>query len=258
MGRITEEEFLAALRERGASRLKVVQYRPNRRTIWSLTRNGTVLNLHEGYGDATPELIRHFAQIVADPRGRSPASRAARAAVKRYHPLRASLERLRKTRPRRSGNGRRPARRARVGPNCATPPQQAYLDGLYAFLNRTRFRGSLPHDVPIRLSARMKSTYGWVTLRHREGVRKVGELALNLDLMLAENDGKRLDIMLHEMAHVEAWLVHGERGHGATWKRIARRLGCEPAACTRQTILRRGGGGARVTRVPPLPHGARP
>ncbi|MEX0741325.1 MAG: SprT-like domain-containing protein [Phycisphaeraceae bacterium] len=213
----------------------------------------------------------HFEVIVANPRG--PVSAPARQAVLHYPPLQRALAEIRAMPARRSGrnggglnglnglngrNGRgagngRPGRAREVGPNCATPGQQAYLEALYAFLNRTRFDDRLPSDIPLRLSSRMKSTYGWVMLQRRNGKRTIGELALNLDLMLEENDAKRLDIMLHEMAHIAAWLLHGERGHGAVWKRIARGLGCEPRACTRQKIQKRSASRTRISRVPPLP-----
>jgi hypothetical protein len=41
------------------------------------------------------------------------------------------------------------------------------------------------------------------------------------------------------MTHIEAWLVHPERGHGRQWKEIARRVGCEATACSTQPIRRR-------------------
>jgi predicted SprT family Zn-dependent metalloprotease len=71
--------------------------------------------------------------------------------------------------------------------------------------------------------------------------RRVVEIALNADLMLEANEAQRLDTMLHEMAHAEAFLVHGHRGHGAVWRRIAGRVGCEPRACTAARIVRRRG-----------------
>jgi hypothetical protein len=41
------------------------------------------------------------------------------------------------------------------------------------------------------------------------------------------------------MTHMEAWLLHGERGHGRQWKEIALRVGCEATACSTQPIRRR-------------------
>src|SRR5690606_33180444 len=81
--------------------------------------------------------------------------------------------------------------------------------------------------------------------------RAVLEIALNVDLMLRANDEHRLDTLLHEMAHAEAYLLYGERGHGPRWRRIARRVGCEPRACSAVRIARRRRRDDPVTRVPP-------
>jgi hypothetical protein len=77
------------------------------------------------------------------------------------------------------------------------------------------------------------------------------QLALNIDLLLPGNEKALLDTMLHEMAHVEAWLVHGHREHGRIWRDVARRVGCEAKACTHMRMRRRKGGDA-VTHVPKL------
>ena len=254
---LTEEEFLSELRARGVATIRRVNFKENRSTIWSITGGGGVLNLHLGFALATPELIDSFARIVADPRGSSLPTRTAMSAVKRHPPLRDALARVRSKRPSLWRGLRLRRRTPKEGPNCATPAQQAYLEALYAFLNDSRFDGRLPTDIPIRLSRRMKSTYGWVTLHSVAGFRKIGELALHLDLMLEENDERRIDVMVHEMAHIATWLTQGERGHGAAWKAMARRVGCEPRACTRQTIQPRGDRGRAIHRVPPLPPGTR-
>ncbi|TVP54566.1 MAG: hypothetical protein EA351_12860 [Gemmatimonadales bacterium] len=249
---LTEEAFLDALRSRGADRLRRVRFRRNRRTIWSLTQGGTVLNLHVGYRQTTPDLLDHFALIVRHPRGGPPAVRRARDRVQRHPPLREALRRIRATPPPRSS--RRRARRClRPGPNCATPEQQAYLEALYRRLAARSFPDALPRMLPLRLSRRMRSTLGWVALGEREGSRAVGELALNLDLMLEVNDELRVDVMLHEMAHIEAWLLHADRGHGAAWKSIARRVGCRPRARFDTPLIARADRGDRILRVPPLP-----
>jgi predicted SprT family Zn-dependent metalloprotease len=84
----------------------------------------------------------------------------------------------------------------------------------------------------------------------RTGERVVLELAINHSLFLQGNETNLLDTMLHEMTHVEAWLVHGDRGHGAAWKRVARRVGCEPRACSARIIRRRRRNSPPLTRVP--------
>jgi predicted SprT family Zn-dependent metalloprotease len=77
------------------------------------------------------------------------------------------------------------------------------------------------------------------------------EIALNIDLMAEGSERQLRDTLLHEMAHAEAWLVHGERGHGAHWRRIARRLGCVPRACTTTPVALRPRGSPPSTRIPP-------
>jgi hypothetical protein len=52
------------------------------------------------------------------------------------------------------------------------------------------------------------------------------------------------------MAHVEAWLDHGDRGHGPHWRRIAKRLGCVPRAQTRERVPLRPLGSPPTRRVP--------
>ncbi|MBW3534879.1 MAG: hypothetical protein KY453_06630, partial [Gemmatimonadetes bacterium] len=53
----SDAAFLAALHARGARRLRRVSFRPNRTTIWSLTRGGTALNLHEAIRSAPPSVL---------------------------------------------------------------------------------------------------------------------------------------------------------------------------------------------------------
>jgi hypothetical protein len=222
-----------------------------------------VLNLHEAYRGAPWVVLRAFAVIArlalgAD-RGRRAEYRQAVERVRGWAGLEPALRRIRaahRRRPRRRGGARRSGP-LRPGPCCATPAQREYLRALFRYLNRTRFDGRLPADLPLRLSGRMKSRLGqmrgWVV----DGRRTVVEIALNEDLMLAGNGDERLDTLVHEMAHAADWLFHGGRGHGAGWKSWARRAGCSDRACTHAEIRRRPDRGSRVTRVPPLPEPAR-
>ena len=135
--------------------------------------------------------------------------------------------------------------------SCATPEQAAILAALYARLNRTHFAAALPADVPLRLSDRMSRRFGHIHYTRRAGQRAVAEIALNVDLFLRGNERHLEETLLHEMAHAEAWLAHGDRGHGPVWRTIARRVGCEARACSRVRIRRRVRG-SRVTDVPVL------
>ena len=60
----------------------------------------------------------------------------------------------------------------------------------------------------------------------------------------------QLDTLIHEMAHIEAWLLHNDGGHGDDWKRIARRVGCVDLACAGRGPRRRGRGQPPTDRVP--------
>ncbi|MDT8368372.1 MAG: SprT family zinc-dependent metalloprotease [Longimicrobiales bacterium] len=141
-----------------------------------------------------------------------------------------------------------------VGPCCATPLQIEYLRKLYLYLNRSRFGGRLPARVPIRLSNRMTTRLGQMVPGEIDGRRRVLEIALNVDLMLAGNGRIRLDTLVHEMAHAADWIFDGQVGHGPTWKGWAFRSGCEVTTCCTARIRRRRRGEG-VTRVPPLPRG---
>ena len=76
----SSEEFLRELKARGARRLKTVRFRANRSTIWSLTQDATVLNLHVAYRRAPSGILDAFATIV---RGRGYRTAAVKKAAER-------------------------------------------------------------------------------------------------------------------------------------------------------------------------------
>ena len=244
--RHTPESFRAALRRRGATRLRRVTFRRNRSTVWSLTQRGTTLNLHVAYQDAPTHIIDAFAVIVRSGGVATAASRAAGATVVEWPELTRALEEARSTAHRR--------RRAAVERCCGTEEQREYLRALYRYFNRTRFDGILPEDVPLRLSSRMRSSLGHMMPgRHRNGHRYVAEIALNVDLLLPGNGAERVDTLLHEMAHAADYLTSGERGHGSSWRAWARYAGCRPMTLYDRPVKRRRTRRTKVTRVPPLP-----
>ena len=237
----TPETILALLHVRGADRLRSVVLRRNRRTLWSLTRRGTVLNLHEAYARAPDSLIDAFAELVRGAPSRSRAYDRARREVAAWPGVHRAMR----------AAGWKP-------PRCAaTPAQRVHLRRLYRFLNATRFEGRLPAAIPIRLSGRFRRRLGQMVSGYDAGRRVVREIALGVELMLRENDALRIDTLLHEMAHAIHFLDEGGLDHGPRWRWWARRVGCEPRACRKGPVQRPREAGALITRVPPLPEGWR-
>ncbi|HEX7051958.1 MAG TPA: SprT-like domain-containing protein [Longimicrobiales bacterium] len=218
--------LLAALHARGVRSIHRVAFKENRTRLLSVSRDGATLYAHTCYRGAPAEVHAAIATFLTAARG----SAEQRAAVARIRDWGAAH---RPPATDRTGAPRPP----RPGPCCATPAQRARLIALYGALNEERFAGRLPARVPLRLSRRMSRRLGHVRY-HRDsaGARTVIELALNADLVLDGNETVLRDTLLHEMAHIEAWLEHGEGGHGAVWRRIALRVGCEPRACMQRAL----------------------
>ncbi len=278
----THERFLAELRRRGADSIRRVVFRNNRTRLLSISRDRVTLNVHVCFLSAPADVLDAVARFVtADPR--TAAHRRAVAALRAWPGVEDGLS---------AARARRPARpSSRPIDCCASPEQRAFLRELYARLNASRFGGRLPADLPLRVSARMARRLGQVRFDGGGGgapvgagraagagagngvdfpgsaapalappaARRIIDLALSADLFVDGNERELLDTMLHEMAHVEAYLVHGHKGHGGPWKAVARRVGCEARACTRRRIHRRRRGAPIPMRVPDLPGmGARP
>lgn len=251
----SSEETLRELRSRGAKRLKRVNFRANRSTIWSLTQDATVLNLHVAYRRAPSSILDAFATIVRGRGWRTAAVREASAKVRDWPGLTPVLDAVRTSHAQRQ---KRALSRCdgddEVTHCCATPEQRAYLKALYRYLNKTRFDGLLPDDIPVRLSSRMSVSLGhMIPGRDRRRGRFVVELALNVDLMLEGNGAERMDTLIHEMAHVADWLLDGKYGHGETWRKWARHAGCRAESRYDRPVVRRRRRRQPVTRVPPLP-----
>lgn len=231
---LSEEEILGLLRARGLGFVHEVRFRPNRSRLISLSADRRRLNLHECFRAAPGRVLDAVADFATAP-ARSRAFRDAVERMREWHEGQVAEYGL-----------------GEPITSCGTPDQLLYLKGVYDQLNGSHFQGALPRDLPIRLSDRMSRRFGHVSYaRTVQGQRKVAELALNIDLLLPGNERALVDTMLHEMAHVEAWLVDGHRQHGPAWRRVARRVGCEARACTHMRLRRRKAGG-EVTHVPAL------
>jgi predicted SprT family Zn-dependent metalloprotease len=235
---LTEAEFIDAMRIRGVNGIRRVRYRPNRSRLISLSPDRASLNLHECFRGATDPVLDAIAAFV---RGgsRSPETRQAIETMRAWSEGQTPADPL-------------GASARRGSASAGTREQMAFLKAAYRHFNRARFRGLLPENVSIRLSQKMIRRFGHVEYhRRRNDARAIAEIALNIDLLLEGNERPLIDTMLHEMAHIEAWVVHGHRGHGEPWQRIAERVGCEVNSHS-HVRLRRRRNGADVTRVPDL------
>lgn len=237
------------LRTRGARRLRRVSFRRNRATLWSLTRGGTRLNLHQAYRTAPEDVLDAFAVLVRTGGRPGPATERARATVRSWPGIARALRRIRQEDTERVDTD---GTALGLVPCSGTPDQQAWLRDAYRHLNRTRLDGRLPDGLALRFSRRMRSSLGHMRPgTDREGRRTVLEIALNLDLVLEGNEGPLVDTLLHEMAHAASWLLDGTRDHGPSWRRWAARVGCAVRTRHTGTFQHRRRRGDRVPRVPP-------
>lgn len=227
MSHATTDRLLHALRARGSG-IRRIRYRENRSVLLSVSRDGRTLNSHACFREAPEGVLDAVVEFLSSGR-RSAASRRALETLRGWEGAREGLERARR---------RRPRRRSRPLNGAETAPVRALFDEF----NRARFGGALP-DIGLRLSRRMTRTLGTIAYATEgdagaEGGRRVREIAIAADLLLPENRAVLEDTLLHEMAHAEAWLAHGHRGHGAVWRRVAERVGCTPRALTHTRIRR--------------------
>ena len=232
---LSHEDLRRALARRGCRRLTTVRFKRNRGRIVSLSKDGTTLNIHACYQEATDEAMNAVVTFLKAGR-RSYAYREAIRAMREFFDAHAGKYVAL------SGEeeDHRVTRDVQRLPCVGTAAQRAFLREAYTRYNQIHFDGVLPSSVHIRLSERMKSRLGHVRYHTTSaGERVVLELALNIHLMLPRNEDALLDTVLHEMTHMEAWLVHGERSHSLQWKLIANRVGCEARACSTQSIRRR-------------------
>ena len=218
------DDFIRLLEARGVNGIARVRFKPNRSRLISLSMDHRALNLHECFRGAPDPVLDAIATFLAAPHG-SAGQRTAVRVMRVWSEGQAPED---------------PADRPlRLRASAGTPAQQQFLLEAYRQLNRCLFGDRLPDRIPLRLSHRMARRFGHVEYRRVRGeAREIAELALNADLLIAGNERHLLDTLLHEMAHVEAWVIHGHRGHGAVWRRCARRLGCEVRALSWVRIRR--------------------
>lgn len=229
--------MLRELRARGVDDVRQVRFRNNRSRLISLSADRVRLNLHDCFRAAAPDVVDAIADFAS-----------ARAATLGY---RRAIRRLQSWHAAQVRNAEQEVERPSTA-CCGTPAQLHLLGHCYRQLNRVHFGGALPELTPVRLSDRMTRRLGHVHYGRNPEQRSVIEIALNVDLLLPGNEQALVDTLLHEMAHAEAWLAHGHRGHGRTWRRIAARVGCDARACSDMRIRRRRRGTPATERVPEL------
>jgi hypothetical protein len=171
--------------------------------LLSVSVDGETLNSHECFRDAPGPILEAIARFLRARRG-SAGQREALAVIRDWEGARRGIARVRASRaPRRAG----------PGPGAAVQ----VLQGLFDRFNRERFHGCLP-AVPLRISRRMSRSLGTIACEQAGSGRVVRGITISADLLVPGNEAVLLDTMLHEMAHAEAWLEHGHRGHGAVWR----------------------------------------
>lgn len=253
----TETSLLQIIRSQSGRDFSRVQFKANRVRLLSVSRDGATLYLHASFRAAPQGVVDAIAAFLRAGQGSAASTRAA-AQLRRWASAQAATD-LVGTGAAGSDSGsagpvpattlRRPPRPGRC---CGTPAQRRFLTELYRDFNRTNCGNRLPADLPLRFSDRMRRRLGHFRYYSSPaGTRVVVEIAINIDLMAAGSEQQLRDTLLHEMAHVEAWLEYGDRGHGPDWRRIARRFGCVPRACTAAPVALRQPGSLPTTRVPP-------
>ena len=220
------DRLLSRLRERGAG-IHRIRYRENRTVLLSVSRDGRTLNCHAAFRMAPARIVDAIAIFLRSRPGTPDYDRALER-IRGWEGARKGLERARR-------RGARQSARLLAGPPT---PEAAAIGRVYRQFNRSRFGGRLP-EVPIRVSRRMTRSLGTISYGGRGDERRVREIAISADLLAPANRAVLEDTLLHEMAHAEAWLRHGHRGHGAVWRSIANRVGCTPSALIHTRIRRR-------------------
>lgn len=232
--RFSPDTMLRALVRRGCRKLADIRFKRNRGRIISLSKDGRTLHVHACFQDAPDEIVsavvtflkagqrsyayRESIRIMRDYFDAHGQKYAPTSAEEEDHRVRRDIDRL---------------------PCVGNSEQRAFLREAFARYNSGLFGSKLP-TVKLRLSDRMRSRLGHIRYHTTSTEERIVlELAINIHLMLPGNEAVLLDTLLHEMTHMEAWLMHGERAHGPQWKAIAKRVGCEATACSTQRIRRR-------------------
>lgn len=202
----------------GLTRVSAVVAHENRAVMVSLTDRG-VLRVHRGYVFAPDAVLQAIIRFVTRRTPRAVRLRAQRELlafpIDDYVPV--------------PPPG---ARRQRLRPEDLELLQR--LELLRRELNREFFQDALP-DIPIRLSRRMRTRLGELTLEDRTG-RPV-EIAMSRRHVERDLWSEVRQTLLHEMVHLWQADVGLTVDHGPAFRRKAREVGIEPSAL--RTVLSR-------------------
>lgn len=195
----------------GLTRVVAVEAHENRTVMVSLDRRG-VLRVHRAYLFAPDAVLQAIIRFVTPRTPRAVRLRAQRELlafpVGDYVPAPPP-----------------PARRDRLRPEDQEMLRR--LEQLRQELNREYFQDALP-GIPIRLSRRMRTRLGELTLEDRTG-RPV-EIAMSRRHVERDLWSEVRQTLLHEMVHLWQADVGLVVDHGPAFRRKAREVGIEPSA----------------------------
>jgi hypothetical protein len=204
----------------GLTRVAGVEAHENRTVMVSLDRRG-VLRVHRAYLFAPDAVLQAIIRFVTPRTPRAVRLRAQRELlafpVSDYVPAPAA-----------------PALRERPRPEDQDMLRR--LGQLCLELNREHFQGRLP-AIPIRLSRRMRTRLGELTLEDRTG-RPV-EIAMARRHVERDLWSEVRQTLLHELVHLWQADVGLAVDHGPAFRRKAREVGIEPSALRTMPSRRR-------------------
>lgn len=202
-----EERLRTKIRTGGAKFDRVI-LTANRRVMASVVEEGRTLRVSRLFLEAPDPVLAALGRTFAAPTAGSRA--AARAEVRRYLSQATSrgLQPAPPSKPRR--------------PRPSDRPHLARLRAEFDRVNAAYFGARLP-AVDLRLSGRMRS---------RNGHFSVDPLEIAISRRLCEEAaaGESERTLRHEMIHLWQWVDGRKPGHGADFRRWARRLDIHPRA----------------------------
>lgn len=209
-----EQEWHRILEEvgRGGARLSGLVLTQNRRVLVSVGGRGTTLRLHRDFVGAPAEVLRAIGRLIGGPPRARP---AARALVQEYLALRPAEKIPRRRAPRRH--------------RASDRPHLERLRQEFDRVNAQHFDGRLP-AVPLYLSRRMSRRNGHFS-------RDPLEIVISHRLCAAAAPGEAEMTLRHEMIHLWQHVEGVKPGHGADFRRWARKLDVHPRA-TRPVVWR--------------------